>query len=583
MRPRFLLLASEAAEGLGEMLELVSAATGLTIKLARPRLAILANQSCRCLAAADGGAVVGTLFPRHGPARPIERLDEAEAEAIIGSGGKELLGRYWGGYVAAIEGRHSLRILRDPSAALPCYFVRGKGLIAFASDADLLVAAGLVQVEIDWPALARHLFNAGVPVPATALSGVSELLPGFAVDFPGLDGEVPCWSPWDHVRRISADPEVSADRLGRTIRQCVQGWCSSRGRLLLSVSGGFDSSVVAACLASAGLDTVCLTIFGEDAAGDERAYARELCDHLGLELLERPDRVQDVDIAAALDPHLPRPVGRTQALAYEAAHIAAATEVAADAFVTGNGGDSVFAYSQSAAAIADRYLAEGLTAGLLGSVGDVVRQTGCSGWEAAVAAVRLARGPRSYQCRPDRLYLHPDLLDALDPSPPQHPWLNAPADALPGKSAHIAAILRVQHCLEPGRSRFLPVINPLMSQPIMEACLAIPSWQWRAGGRDRAAARKAFMASLPEIVAERRVKGGPDGFAARILDRYRSTIRERLLEGHLARHRIVDIEGLARVLGDERPVLGVERVRLFQLLSAEAWLDVWTARAASRG
>jgi asparagine synthase (glutamine-hydrolysing) len=531
----------------------------------------------------EGSAVVGTLFPCHGPARPIERLDEADAESILSSGGKELLGRYWGGYVAVLEQSNSVTILRDPSAALPCYFVRRNGLTAFASDVDLLLAAGLVEIGVDWEGLARHLFDAGVPVPATALAGVSELLPGFSLDVAGPGGQVPCWRPWDYVGRPLRDPHEAADRLGRTVRQCVQGWCSSRGRLLLSVSGGFDSAVVAACLAGSGLDTVCLTIYGEDAAGDERAYARPLCDHLGLELLERADRLDHIDIGSALDAHLPRPVGRTQALSYEAAHIAAAAEVAAKAFVTGNGGDSVFAHSQSAAAIADRYLAEGFRAGLLASVRDVVQQTGCSGWQAAMAAVRLVRGPRSYQCQPDRSYLHPELLKTLDASPPRHPWLMAPADAFPGKAAHIAAILRVQHCLEPGRSRFLPVLNPLMSQPIMEACLAIPSWRWREEGRDRAVARKAFKASLPNVVAARRVKGGPDGFAARILNHYRSSIRERLLDGHLVRQRIVDREELVQILGEERPVVGEERVRLLQLLNAEAWLDAWSARAASAG
>ena len=583
MKPHFLLLAGEVDGGLAALGARAGVATGLRKKLLQPHLAVLANDGCRCLPIEDAGAVVGTLFRQDGGILPVEHLDDADAARIVQSRGSDLLARYWGGYVAAVGKQDSLRLLRDPSAALPCYFACRSGLTAFASDPELLVAAGLTSVQIDWPALARHLFNAGVPAPETALSGISELLPGYVIEGPIFDRQVPCWSPWDHVQPKLETALEASERLGQVVRQCVQSWCSSRGRLLVSVSGGLDSSIVAACVTEAGLEATCLTIYGEDAAGDERPYARALCDHLKVSLHERPDLLEAIDITEPLDPHLPRPIGRTQALSYEKAHLAVAKELGADAFVTGNGGDSVFGYSQSAAAIADRYLVEGLGAPVVSSLIDVVRQTGCSAWQAATAALRLVRGPRSYVLRPGRLFLNSDLLETLNQTPPRHPWLEAPANGLPGKAAHIASILRVQHCLEPGRSAVLPVLNPLMSQPIIETCLAIPSWHWREGGRDRAVARCAFAASLPAMVARRRVKGGPDGFAVRILDAYRPAIRQRLLDGHLARQNILDKRAVEQVLAEGRSVPGEEQVRLFALLAAEAWLDPWLAKASPRG
>lgn len=575
MRPRYLVLTGGSPEERAAVGQWAASATGLTHRIERRTATILTNANCRCHAGGEEAALVGTLF-RRGEVRPVEKLEAGDVRAMLASGGETLLSRFWGGYVAIVSTSQGIKLFRDPSAALPCYFARRGGMFGFASDAAMLVAAGLATIAFDWPAMGRQFFNAGVPVAATALSGVRELLPGFAVDVGAADErQTPSWSPWDHVDPAGGRSEELAERLARTVTECVQGWCSSRGRLLLSVSGGVDSSIVAACIAGAGLDAFCLTIYGEDAAGDERAYARALCDHFGLKLLERPDRLEDIDIATPYAPHLPRPVGRSQALSYEKNHVEAAAEFGAGAFVTGNGGDSVFGYSQSAGAIADLYLSRGLTPALAAATRDVVRQTGCSIFEAAAAALRLASGPRSYQVRPERTYLHPDLIASLEAEPPAHPWLEAPRNAMPGKAAHIASILRVQHCLEPGRSRFLPVINPLMSQPIMELCLGIPSWLWREGGRDRAVARTAFAARLPRLVAERRVKGGPDGFGARVLARYRSQIRERLLGGHLASRFILDRQALEQVLGEQRPTLGEERVRLFQLLNAEAWIESW--------
>jgi asparagine synthase (glutamine-hydrolysing) len=410
---------------------------------------------------------------------------------------------------------------------------------------------------------------------------VRELLAGFAVRIPGEAGrQDQAWSPWDHVAAEEEEEGRAAERLERIVAHCVHSWAAAAGgRLLASVSGGLDSSIVAACLARAGIDAVCLTMFADDPGGDERQFARALCDRLGLPLVERRYRLEDVDIARPLGAHLPRPGDRTQAICYEQAHLDVAAEVGASAFMTGNGGDSVFGYSQSAAPVADRLLCHGPGMGVLGSLLDVCRQTGCSLFEAAAAAFRLALRPPRYRCLPDPLFLDPALVAAFAAGACEHPWLDAPAGALPGKAAHVAWILRVQQCLEPSRGAHLPVLNPLMSQPVVEACLRIPSWLWRSGGRDRSIARAAFARDLPPLVANRRVKGSPGHFAARLLDRFREPIRERLLGGHLARNRIVDRVALEQVLAGKRPLPDEQRVRILELTAAEAWLDSWAARA----
>src|SRR3546814_11360303 len=76
------------------------------------------------------------------------------------------------------------------------------------------------------------------------------------------------------------------------------------------------------------------------------------------------------------------------------------------------------------------------------------------------------------------------------------------------------------------RFPFEPV-HPLMSQPIVEACLSVPSWEACRGGIDRSFARRSFARDLPASVIERRVKGGPDQFALPILRTQLPTIRAR--------------------------------------------------------
>jgi asparagine synthase (glutamine-hydrolysing) len=580
MSPRYLLVVGDDRRDRPDLLQSLSRRTGLAPAFSSPQVAALANSGCRCIALGEAGCIVGSLFQRNGPARPLTGLTQNEAVSVAGSGGRALLSTFWGGYVAAIAGLDTVRILRDPSGTFPCYYAIGDGITLFASDAEILVAAN-APVEIDYEEVGRQVYRAFVPVPATALRGIRELLAGFTLRV-STNNQESSWSPWDHVVDRDDEPADAAARLRRIVQHSIHSWASTRSRLLLSVSGGLDSSIIAACLARAGADTVCLTMFADDPAGDERTFARALCEHLGMPLIERPYRLEDIDITEPLAAHLPRPRDRTQANAYERVHLEVASETGADAFVTGNGGDNVFGYSQSAAPVADRYLAEGLRSGMVRSLLDVCRQTGCSIFDAMGQAWRLAHRPPAHHVRPTPLFLHPDFAAAIGPAELRHPWLDAPSHALPGKAAHISTILRVQPNLEASRGAHLPVLSPLLSQPIIEACLRIPSWEWRAGGRDRSLARRAFGADLPPAVLNRRVKGTPSRFAARLLDHFRGPIRERLLGGRLAAHRIIDVAAVEQLLTGERPVPDLERVRILELVNAEAWIDHWVGRARAR-
>lgn len=578
MTPRYLLAVGDPAPGRDDLLARVCNRTGLQPAFANARVAALANPACRCIPVGQSGCILGWLFHRNGPARQLDGLSIDETAAVVSSDGNAMLSTFWGGYVAAIAGSASVRVVRDPSGMLPCYFASYGGFVLFASDAEILVAAG-AAIDIDFEEIGRQLYRAFVPSPSTALRDIQELLAGFALRVPmATDDQEPCWSPWHHVVDRGDSPDRAAERLKRIVSHCVHAWASTCGRLLLSVSGGLDSSILAACLARAGKDTVCLTMFADDPAGDERPFARALCDHLGLPLIERPYRLEDIDITEPLAPHLPRPRDRTQANAYERVHLNVAAEVGAEVFMTGNGGDNVLGYSQSAAPVADRYLTDGIGQEMFRSLLDVCRQTGCSFFDALGQAWRIARGPPAHHVQPNPLFLDRQFVNGLGPAELRHPWLDAPAGALPGKAVHISSILRVQPNLEASRGYHLPVFSPLMSQPIVESCLEIPSWEWRSGGRDRSLARRAFATDLPQLLLNRRVKGTPSRFAARLLDHFRGAIRERLLGGRLAAHRIIDAVAVEQVLAGERPVPDLERVRVLELVNAEAWIEHWAAR-----
>lgn len=587
MAPRFFILFLAESDRRRELVAEVNRQQDLIVALATDGYIVLVNAAATVVPLGrSDGLIVGPLFHRFGSSQRIEALDPTEAGRILDCGGSVLIERYWGSYVALLPREGAIDLLRDPSGSLPCYRWSGPDIVAFASDTDLMMAAGM-RGTIDWQFLASHYYSSGLPGKRTALVGLTEVMRGSSVSCLESDGpERNFWNPWTYTNQHKHwSREEQIERLGRAVQASTSALFSTYRQPILCISGGLDSSIVGATLRSAGAAFSGITVSTQDPDGDERGYARSACVSFGVELDEAWYEMGDVDFGRSTCAHLPRPIGRIHALAYDAALLRAAATRQADVIAMGNGGDNVFAASYSAAPIVDRLLSEGLGAGVFITLRDLCRLTGASMIEATVAAYRLRRQKsHAYRWRADPLFLTKEAVAVASSLGYSHPWLETPQDALPGKARHIASLLRIQQHLDGyERSGSPPLVNPLMSQPVLELCLAIPTWDWIEGGRDRAVARQAFARHLPKEIIHRSSKSGPDAFCEAILTERRVEIRERLMDGHLARQGILDRLALEEVLSDPRPNIGLAHARIMAFLDAEAWIDHWLAAGETVG
>lgn len=531
----------------------------------------------------DAGFVIGTLFHRHGPAEPVHALELKDVEAITATNGQHLIDRFWGAYIAVIRKQDRLIVLRDPSGTLPCYYVAsGEQLLLASNPSFFCIATGKTH-DIDWPQLARALALGGLSEESTALATVRQLLPGMSLQIRKAEiaSEMP-WNPWT----FACDPthrslEDGAEVLRRVTQCCVGGWGKLGRHVLLGVSGGLDSSIVAACLRASARDFACVTLKTDDPLGDERVYARALSSHIGQPLFEESYGLEDVDLDRSSVSHLPRPFGRPEARAYDAALVRVAKQINADSIFTGNGGDNVFYMSRSARPLADLISANGLSLGLLRTTRDISKLTGSNSanviWHGLQAWRRAARG---YAWKIEPRFLSDSVVRALTSRPVYHPWLEQPEGfSLPAKAAQIAMLIRMHHSLDAYREREgISVFHPLASQPLLEACLRIPSWQQCDQGVDRAVARRAFRCSLPDVVVNRRSKGGPQGFSFQVFHRFRSGIMERLLDGRLAHEGIIDRNSVHAAFSLDGRTSAMDVARLLMLVDAEAWVGHWRPR-----
>jgi asparagine synthase (glutamine-hydrolysing) len=552
---------------------------GWRIALDRPGCLVVAERDAMLVPIANDGLVIGPLFAL-GRSDRLDAFSASSAAALRANSAAGLVHGHWGGYVAIVADTDhgSVTLVRAPFGELPCFHAPSAQGWAVASDVALLERFGGFRPRLDWPALGDFLCAPRVRSAATCLSGLSELRGGEQIRFGGAGPSVKTlWSPWtfaDPAREL-ADGREAAKRLHGEILAAVGARGSTLTRSVLMLSGGLDSSIIAASAAARGLDLHCANVSTDDSAGDERRYARAVCERLGVPLAECLFELDGVDLEASAAAGLPRPASR--AFEYEArrqAHLVAGNE-GADAVLSGGGGDNIFCSLQSVLPLLD------CRAGL--ADGPMYRRLAreiAALCDTSVWTVRRKAWLRSWQHRPPPLDIDTGFLSAATAAraraASRHPWLEPPATVLPGKGAHVALLLGPQYLTEDSDPcaprRFL---YPLLAQPVVELCLRIPTWLWFERGCNRAVARRAFEAALPEQVAWRRSKGSPDAFLVALFESRRQQIRTLLLDGNLAGRGLLDCDALAAYLDDPRPVRGSRHVRILRLVDAEAWSRCW--------
>nr|WP_246331920.1 asparagine synthase C-terminal domain-containing protein [Sphingomonas chungangi] len=523
----------------------------------------------------DNGTILGTAFSEGRLIRSGDEISRGRAIVFSESEGRAIVDRLWGHYIAILpapRGRGNL-LLRSPMGALGCYFVLRESCLLASNDPALLQQAMAVKLEVDWVGVAAHLLVAPVRPDQTALAGVTELTGGDMLRAgKGEFSRHHVWSPWQFATRDQEPSNAESDHLRSVISESIQCQASRFDNILLTLSGGLDSSIVAASLKAAKSNFSAVTFTTTDASGDEHFYAEQVCTHLETRLYKRHRNVDGVDVSKSHASHLPRPLARS--FSQESSRIMStlARELGVDAFFGGGAGDNVFGYQTSVAPLVDRVRREGLRAGAQ-TASDLAAMTQVSVpaiWRKAVA--RLIGRRNSFRLPFNAALLMPDVVaDGIERC--KHDWLEPHATALPGQAGQVALLHFALNYLEGfDHERAMPNVFPLLSQPIVELCLSIPSWAWFGGGWNRVPARHAFRDQLPSDIIWRQSKGMPDSFAVEIFERYFETMRDMLLNGHLAREQIVVRSEVESAFRRCRIPRGSEFWRLMALVDVEAWL-----------
>jgi asparagine synthase (glutamine-hydrolysing) len=379
------------------------------------------------------------------------------------------------------------------------------------------------------------------------------------------------WDPWRHARadvRLN-DFQAAADALRLVALRTIPRQMPS-APVLLQLSGGVDSSIIAASLHHAGIRFSAITFATRSADGDERRYARAVADAFAVPLKE----ITEDELPCRLMPPAERtfrPGSNPVLLPLDQAVERHRRDIGAALLVDGGGGDNLFCYLTSAAPVIDA-LRSGSPRAALEAARDVAGRADATFWQVAKAAVGRTLPAGRWRWKEDRRFLN---KEALQRGPDRHPWLGAPLLGPPGKHDHVASLVQIHHFLDRRIGAGTPALHPLMAQPLLELCLAIPTWLWVRGGIDRAVAREAFRGLLPPLILGRRTKGSLQGLFHRFFARLRGDLRDLLLGGDLRALGIIDAAAVEQAFSGESWTGDEIQMRLSEMAALELWLHSW--------
>ena len=177
---------------------------------------------------------------------------------------------------------------RDHIGVKPFYYYWDGNLFAFASELKALLEHPGIAREIDLDALGLFLECQYIPTPLTIYKHIRKLPPGHALKL--KDGALEMWSYWnlDYRDKPVWSEAESLVRLDTELRRSVESMLVADVPLGAFVSGGIDSSVVAAMMTDITgkpIDTFNLGFLHDDQTRDtsqsEHEEAAAVAKHIG--------------------------------------------------------------------------------------------------------------------------------------------------------------------------------------------------------------------------------------------------------------------------------------------------------------
>ena len=542
------------------------------------------------LIGAKGGVVMGTLF-NSDTAWAIHCSEYLEGLQIVDSGGRRLVDRYWGRYCAFINDERARYVLRDPCGGLPCYHAEIGRVKVLFSDLEDYVSLTREHVQIDWEYVAAHVVNGRVQSGRTAIKGIREVLPGECLKIiRDTESRQFYWNPFEVAGRdVIEDVRYATQELQRRTIAVVEAWAANHSSILVRLSGGLDSAIVLSSLSGVARskDIACVNDYSTGSDTDERHYARACARTANVEIIERKRTLlAQLELNSGTRPRV-NPHTCLDFIENHPSDAELAAQRMATAVFTGRGGDQIFYKSEGLWLGADYAYTHGPTLEFL-RVAMRASYANCTARNSSIWT-HLKHGyryglqrkqpgrPEQNVARGRRLVSREAIEMKGEDQQWLHPWFSTSCSAAPGKALQVRALAIPEAEIGIRSAGWeAEIIHPLLSQPLIEFCISVPTYILMHSNVDRSLARAAFKSSLPCEIVLRRTKGGVNEHIADVLRANMTIVRRFLREGILVKNGLLDQNAIDTALSEEHFGLHRGTVEIVDHLNTELWANLLT-------
>ncbi|WP_373008591.1 asparagine synthase-related protein [Hyphomonas sp.] len=528
------------------------------------------------------GAIFGTLFRTGDTGVPssVVHLARQDVSRLCLSRGKALVQDYWGRYVAFLTCPDAYAIIVDPTAALPCYYARFEHVTVVFSHLERCHFLDTASLSINMDHVSTLLAYDKIQNGETGLNEISELLGGQRLLVSGTMLKTDrIWDPRMVALDVLEPPiEVAAAALKLTTQHVVAAWGLRHRNITVSLSGGLDSTIVLHCLAAScdpsRLSALHYILDSGDAP--ESHYAQLAAERAGCTL--REIRVAPQAGLHTLGRHPPTVRPYRQFLSPDLV-----TDVPGGALFTGQGGDHLFRVSQSPLGFADHVLLHGLGSGTAGTLLDSARLSGQSIWRVLGETLPLLLGEPHTSAMVAALKGRETVINhhaqaKMDPDSVLPDWVREPLGLPPAKFDQVSILMHMTQMRDVFfTDRPIETVHPLISQPLIELCLRLPTYLLSCQGTSRGLVRRAFRNVISDQIRLRMNKGHASRYFTDRVTAYRGPIIEALMEGELARRGLIQRSDVESFVRREDYRMQDSGSLLLAYYAMESWLQTWTA------
>ena len=514
------------------------------------------------------GLLLGKIFNKE-TYEPIREFQKYIQPSI-------LLNNYWGRFSGAMYSPSCKKIslVRDPLGLETLYYMPFQDGILFSTKLSHLVDSLKIKPAIDWHYFAEYLIEKNYLVPQTPFEGIYELLPGIHLkgDLNGTMNQTFEWQiPTERIINEKSIEEMVLD----TLKKSTEAWIGNNKKITLQLSGGVDSSSILCLLKHIAPHATIQGIHYNDSknpASQEIAYAQKIAADCNIPLIEID--FQDAKLFEPLPsdwrPDKPN-TGMTSYSSTQKLKDLACNSI----IISGQGGDHVFLAPPPEESIADYWLDKGLRgiSGITHELSNVYRTS----WLAlAKTNLKVLKYYYLGQMNHDKdntqnTMLAPDFAQKM---PPTSFYLeNVLKNFPPAKAKQIELLYHAVAYADQIDETL--VIYPILSLPVVECALKIPTYMTIKDGYNRYYLRKAISRIHSSKVIWRLNKGEVSTSIIKALQKEYDGLVELISSGMLIKHGVLDKQWLESKFDKIRHGDSSDLLPLFRIIGTELWFKQW--------